>query len=175
MADEADKQQKPKPRSKRWIGILVASVLVLGTGAAGAVFWPRLMGHKADPEGDPNAEGEAGEEGDAGAEETGEEEKVFPASIEPIVVDVRDAEKALHHLKLGYSLELTKNIPKEELAAIMPRGRQAAIILIRSMTFEELVDSKKFPQIAKELNDKIVEAMGKKNVKRVLITDYVAQ
>ncbi len=172
MADEADKK-KDKPRSKRWIGILVASVLVAGTGAAGAVLWPRFMGHPAEK--DPNAEDDGGTGEEAAADEDSEDSKIFTANVDPIVVDVRDADKTLHHLKLGFSLELTKNVPKEELAALIPRGRQAAIILIRSMTFEELVDSKKFPQIARELNERIVSAMGKKIVKRVLITDFVAQ
>src|SRR5512147_262427 len=72
----------------KMVGILVALVLVLGAGAAGAVFAPRLLTkeqpHKTAAEGEEGAEASEGSgEEEHGKGKEGEEAGEAPAPIPP--------------------------------------------------------------------------------------------
>jgi len=183
MADnteEAQSQVESKPR-KRWIVLLVIPVLALGAGMAGAVLGPRLAG--VAPEQAPAADGEDSEEHDS-EESSGDGESashegggkvVRSLELEPLIVDVRDAENLSHHIKIRMTLELKEGVPDEEVERYTPRGRQAAIAYFRSKTYDELTAPGRFESVVKELSDVVLQEYGKKRVTRLVITDYVSQ
>ena len=174
------------------IGIIVAAVLVVGAGAAGAVMGPRFFAKpvptktadgEAESEDDkPSAEEKAAEEK---AEEPADEEHVEHKSasgevkeitnLVAIVVDTRSADGQVRHLKIALSIEHPDTMKEAEFKAYVPRAREAAIWYLRTHDFEELSSPKNFDKLRKDLNDNIINAVGKKRARRVLITDFVAQ
>jgi flagellar basal body-associated protein FliL len=96
-------------------------------------------------------------------------------AFQPLIVDVRDKKSLPHHMKVGLTVELKDGVKKEEFDKLQPRGREAAILYLRSKTFEDLTEPAQFETVTKELNDRITKAMGAKHTTRVIITDFVAQ
>ncbi len=160
--DSSEIVVEKKPR-RRLAVILVASALIMGAGAAGGLLAPKLL--SASPAPAP-AQAKAAE-ADPIATDT--------YSFAPIVVDVRDEQGGVHHLKVGLSAELADGMKETDMKPIAPRGREAAIAYLRAQSFEGLTDPKRFEEISKLLSEKVVAAMGKQRVRRILVTDYVAQ
>src|SRR6478736_3230619 len=160
------------------IGIIVAAVLVVGAGAAGAVMGPKFF---AKPVPTKPADGEAESEDDkASGEEHGEKKSAAGevkevTNLAPIVVDTRSADGQVRHLKIALSIEHPEAMKEAEFKAYVPRAREAAIWYLRTHDFEELSAPKNFDKLRKDLNDNIINAVGKKRARRVLITDFVAQ
>lgn len=172
MADSDSKEQPvvEKPRKRRLQGVLVTSVLIVGAGVAGTVLGPRLL---ANP--DKSADAEASHDTSEEADSESEEKTPNPMAFQPLIVDVRDKKNMPHHMKVGLTVELKDGVKKEEFDKLQPRGREAAILFLRSRTFDELTDPSQFEVITKELNERIIKAMGEKLTMRVIITDFVAQ
>ena len=181
------------------IGIIIAAVLVVGAGAAGAVMGPRFFAKPA-PTQAKAAEGEAEAEDDKSAatdDKPAEDDKAADdgadddekkaehksasgevkevTNLAPIVVDTRSADGQVRHLKIALSIEHPDTMKEAEFKAYVPRAREAAIWYLRTHDFEELSAPKNFDKLRKELNDNILNAVGKKRARRVLITDFVAQ
>lgn len=170
MAENDSKEQPvvEKPPKKRLLGVLVTSVLIVGAGVAGTVLGPRLLASRAEA-----AEGSA-EGSEAEAEET-EEHPPNPMAFQPLIVDVRDKKSLPHHMKVGLTVEVREGLKKDEFEKLQPRGREAAILYLRAKSFEELTEPSQFETITKDLNDRVIKAMGAKDTTRVIITDFVAQ
>jgi flagellar basal body-associated protein FliL len=198
----ADHGQAPVEKKKGkgpLIGIIIAAVLVVGAGAAGAVMGPKFFAkpapqaHKAADEAESADEKSAGDEKTADeeekpAEETapdGDEKQVEHkagsgevkevTNLQPIVVDTRAADGQVRHLKIALSIEHPETFKESEFKSYVPRAREAAIWYLRTHDFEELSAPKNFDKLRKDLNDNIINAVGKKRARRVLITDFVAQ
>jgi flagellar basal body-associated protein FliL len=171
MAENDSKEQPvvEKPRKKRLLGVLVTSVLIVGAGVAGTVLGPRLLANRTE-DGDAELKDEAHE-----SDGESEEKSPNPMAFQPLIVDVRDRKSLPHHMKVGLTAELKDGVKKEEFEKLQPRGREAAISFLRGRTFEELTEPSQFDAITKELNERIIKAMGEKLVLRVIITDFVAQ
>jgi flagellar basal body-associated protein FliL len=186
----------------RMVGILVALVLVLSAGAAGAVFAPKLLSKspaapdKNAAEAQEESDGEAGEatEEEHGAEGHEEEEKAAnpPPSSGPykqragtaggevvelnaIVVDTLANDGSVRHIKVVLAVELPKTMKADEFKRLVPFAREAAISYLRTRPFEQLSEPKNFDALRKELAAEIIDVVGKKHARRVLITDYVVQ
>jgi flagellar basal body-associated protein FliL len=175
----------------RVVGILVALVLVLSAGAAGAVFVPRLLA-KNPPAKHSGGEGEHGEsaepaeEAHDSKEEEEEEAEEEPrpkrrgpagevAELAPIVVDTRASDSTLRHVKVQVAVELPKSTPAEEFKRLTPYAREAAISYLRTQEFDRLADPKAFDAIRKEIEATVIGAVGKAHARRVLIIDFVVQ
>jgi flagellar basal body-associated protein FliL len=171
---ENDSVEQPvveKKSRKRLLGVLVTSVLITFAGVAGTILGPRFLGQHAETEGtDSSAEPSASE-----APEGEEEKPSNPMAFEAVIVDVRDKNSQAHNLKVGITAELLEGITKEEFLKMMPRGREAAIIYLRGKLYEELTEPAQFAIVIKDLNERVAKAMGAKHVKRIVITDFVAQ
>jgi flagellar basal body-associated protein FliL len=182
-----DYNQAPVEKKKSkgpLVGIIVAAVLVMGAGAAGAVVGPKFFAKPvatkpADPEAEP--EDERPEKADEASEEARVEKKSAASEVKeitnlaPIVVDTRSADGEVRHLKIALSIEHPEAIKESEFKVYIPRAREAAIWYLRTHDFEELSSPKNFDKLRKDLNDNILNAVGKKRARRVLITDFVAQ
>lgn len=187
----------------RMVGILVALVLVLSAGAAGAVFAPRLLSKSATPperhaasaedgeEADEASAGEEAEEAKADTQDDAEHEEKAAApgstrqrasatggdvvELNPIVVDALATDGSVRHIKVVLAVELAKAMKSDEFKRFVPFAREAAIAYLRTRPFEQLSDAKNFDALRKELAVEIIDAVGKKHARRVLITDYVVQ
>lgn len=172
----------------RMVGILVALVLVLSAGAAGAVFAPRLLSKgpsqdKAHAEGDHDESAE--ESADERAEEAEEEDeapkkKRAPtigeiAELAPVISDIRAQDGTLRHIKVQLAVELPRNEKAEEFKHYVPYAREATIAYLRAQEFDRLSDPKVFDTVRKEIEKEVVLAVGKSRARRVLITDFVVQ
>lgn len=170
-----------KSGGKTKIIAAVAVVAVLAAGAAGAVVGPKLLNRGAKKAtAAAHAEAEEHGEGEEGAAPAGSAEGAGEAIGEvtefaPIVVDTRSEDGAIHHLKVVLSVEIPEKVKKEEFMKYAPRAREAAITYLRSEPFEVISAPAKFDDVRKELSKRIVEAVGKKRVSRVLVVDFVAQ
>jgi len=172
MAENDSKEQPvvEKPRSKRLLGVLVTSVLIVGAGVAGTILGPRLLASRAEA-----ADLERAADASDSESEEAEEKPPNPMAFQPIIVDVRDKKSNPHHMKVGLTVELKEGVKKEEFEKLQPRGREAAILYLRAKSFEDLTEPSQFEVITKELNDRIIKAMGVRHTIRVIITDFVAQ
>jgi flagellar basal body-associated protein FliL len=162
--EEEDAPQAPvvEKKSRRIVWILVAVVFVVGAAATGVILGPKLLGGGAAA-------------AKKKAEHVEPEKAPETSMFDPIVVDVRTGNGELHHLKIGLSMELPEGVKEEDVKRVKPRGRHAAIAFLRAKGFDELTQPERFAELSQDLNDEIVEAMGKDRVRRILITDYVAQ
>jgi flagellar basal body-associated protein FliL len=169
--EESVKPEKVVAPKKGLPGIVLMLGAIIATGAsaaAGAVLGPALAGNKAQAgvHGAAPAASSAGEEADTPGE---------AAALEPIVVDVREANGELHHLKVGIAIELGHGVTEEQFKHLVPRMRDAAISYLRALPFDEITTPAKFDAIRTELGEQIAHAAGKDKVRRVLFTDFVAQ
>jgi len=167
MADEPEEKAPSPPKSKRkLLGLSVILILVVAAGVTGTLFGPRMLGAGADGP-VPSASGEP--------EEPKEEKNFASMKFEPLVLDVRDRDNNLHHIRVGLTAELKPTVAKEEFDKLQPRGREVAIIYMRSWKFEDLTDPAQFERISGELSERMRKAMGQETVTRILVSDYVAQ
>ena len=171
---EIDGKEQPvveKKSRKRLLGVLVTSVLIVGAGVTGTILGPHLLGQRGE-----TAEPESSAEAAASEASEGEPEApTNPMAFQPIIVDVHDKQSQPHHMKVGITVELADGVTKEEFERLTPRGREATIGYLRSKSFDELTDPTQFTVVTKELYERIAKALGEKHVKRVVITDFVAQ
>ena len=196
----ADHGQAPVEKKKGkgpLIGIVIAAVLVVGAGAAGAVMGPKFFAKPAAAQ-PKSAEAEAETEDDksSGDDKPSEDDKADDSAdddekkvehksasgevkevtnLQPIVVDTRSQDGQIRHLKIALSIEHPDAMKEAEFKAYVPRAREAAIWYLRTHDFDELSAPKNFEKLRKDLNDNIINAVGKKRARRVLITDFVAQ
>jgi len=165
MSEEQAKPVAAKKSGSRVIVIAISGVLVVGAAVAGSLFGPRFLGAQpavAAPHADGSAKAEAGPAGEV-------------INFQPIVVDVQDKDGVIHHLKVGLAIEMPHGKVEAELKNYTPRGREAAIALLRSKEWDEITSAKLFSALKKELSEHVSEAIGKERVSRVLVTDFVAQ
>ncbi|MEO6598544.1 MAG: flagellar basal body-associated FliL family protein [Polyangiaceae bacterium] len=196
----ADHGQAPVEKKKGkgpLIGIIIAAVLVVGAGAAGAVMGPKFFAKPAATAKSADAEAESEDDKSSGDDKSSDDDKSDDSAdgndekkverksaagevkevtnLQPIVVDTRSQDGQIRHLKIALSIEHPDTMKEAEFKAYVPRAREAAIWYLRTHDFDELSSPKNFEKLRKDLNDNIINAVGKKRARRVLITDFVAQ
>jgi flagellar basal body-associated protein FliL len=164
--DSEESVPGPKAPKKSRLGlvlvIVVIPVLVTGAAVAGTMFGPSLLGHAKKAEHEPAKEKEKDKIGES-------------VELNPIMVDARADDGALHHLKVVLAIELAEGTPKEEFMRYAPRGREAAVGYLRSQSFDHLVAPEQYAAVRTELSKIFTDAIGHERVGRVLVTDFVAQ
>jgi flagellar basal body-associated protein FliL len=100
-----------------------------------------------------------------------------PLTVEfaPLVVDLRSADGVMHHLKVALSAEVPPEVTTDEVTSAMPRGRQAAIMYLRAVDYDEATKPEAFQAFQAELSKHIIAAMGPKRVSAILVTDFISQ
>jgi len=164
------------------IGIVIALVTLIGGSVAGAVLGPKLMGgsdEEAADEGESAHESKSEEgkehEGKGKGKGKKEGEKIVSVEMSPIVVDLRDSDGRIRHLKVGLAAELDETVNVEEFKLLSPRGREATLSYLRSLTFEEVSDPAKYASIKDEISKRMIESIGADKVHRILLVDFVLQ
>jgi len=181
VSKDGDKEGGEKKSKKGLIiGIAVGVVVLVAGVGGGLMFGPKLFGGQAAAEENAGHEasgksGGEGKHGESGPKAGEPPEKVVSSKFEPIIVDLRDGEGTLRHLKVGLAAELPETVPEEEFKLLQPRGREAAIAYLRTLSFDKATDPKRYPKVKKELSQAVTKAIGKEHVRRLLIVDFVAQ
>jgi flagellar basal body-associated protein FliL len=176
----------PAPKKSKTgliIGIVIALMTLIGGSVAGAVLGPKLMGRSDDEAADDGessaheskSEESSAHEGKAKGKGKKEGEKIVSVEIPPIVVDLRDADGRIRHLKVGMAAELGEAVNVEEFKLVSPRGREATLSYLRSLTFEEVSDPAKYATIKDEISKRMIESIGADKVHRILLVDFVLQ
>jgi flagellar basal body-associated protein FliL len=158
------------PMNRGFGGLGIVIVLLSAVcSAAGAAFGPSLVrGTTTFIKPAQAAEGTQAEKADEPPAEI--------LTLDPLIVDVREGQGPLHHLKVTLAIEFaTKSKDEEELKKLTPRARDAAIEFTRALTFDEVTTPKLFEGIRTDLGERVAKAIGKSRVKRVLFTDFVVQ
>jgi flagellar FliL protein len=170
-ATEAPAGNAPPKKSKMGIVLAVVAVVLLVAGAAvaGTLLGPELLSGGKKKEKAAAAE-TAHDEKAEGSDKVGE---IF--ELNPILVDTRSADGALHHLKVVLSVELDEATPKAEFMKYAPRGREVAVAYLRAQPFELVSASDKYEEVRKELSARFTKAIEPAKIGRVLIVDFVAQ
>ena len=186
MSEEAEKPAEAgAPKKSKLgliIGIVIAAVTLVGGSVAGAVLGPKLLGAEEDSgdhgKSEKSHKSDKGEKKSAHGSEDGEgatPEHIVTADIPSVVVDLRDNDGRIRHLKVGLTAELGDQVSAEEFKLRIPRGREAALTFLRSLPFEDVSDPQHFVAIKDELAKRVTEAVGEERVHRMMLTDFVLQ
>lgn len=169
------------------IGIVIAVVTLVGGSVAGAVLGPKLLGGSEEPEEASESHGKSekadkshkGDKSDKksahGDDEAPGPEHIVNADLPSVVVDLRDSDGRIRHLKVGMTAELADKVTTEQFKLVIPRGREAALTYLRSLAFEDVSDPQQFNTIKDELAKRVIEAVGEEKVHRMMLTDFVVQ
>jgi flagellar basal body-associated protein FliL len=95
-------------------------------------------------------------------------------ALEPFLVSVVDAKGKVHPMKLSVAVEFGPLVKEDVLKAFVPRIRDGILAHMRTLSFEEAVDSQHSEKLRSELLERCVKA-GAVGAERVLITDLVSQ
>jgi flagellar basal body-associated protein FliL len=194
MSEEADKPAAAAAPKKGKMGLIIGVVLALvtlvGGSVAGAVLGPKLLGgseehaetggseagHGKSEKAEKGHKSEKAEKksshGDDEGEGTGH---IINAEMPSVVVDLRDSDNRIRHLKVGLTAELADGATPEDFKLVIPRGREAALTYLRSLAFEDVADPQHFIAIKDELSKRVIEAVGEERVRRLMLTDFVIQ
>jgi flagellar basal body-associated protein FliL len=186
MSEEAEKPaDAAAPKKSKLgliIGIVIAAVTLVGGSVAGAVLGPKLLGGEEDSgdhgKSEKSHKSEKSEKKGSHGDDDGERatpEHIVTVDIPSVVVDLRDGDGRIRHLKVGLTAELGDKVPAEEFKLFIPRGREAALTFLRSLPFEEVADPQHFLAIKDELAKRVSEAVGEERVHRMMLTDFVLQ
>lgn len=95
-------------------------------------------------------------------------------ALEPFLVQVADAHGKAHPLKMTVAVEYASAIKDDAVKPFTPRIRDAILGHMRSLSFEDVVDSSKSEKLRDDLLKK-AKSVGAPSAERVLITDLVTQ
>ncbi len=95
-------------------------------------------------------------------------------ALEPFLVTVPDDAKKPHPMKLTIAIEFEAAVKEETLKAFTPRIRDAVLVYVRSLAYEDVADPRKGERIREEILERCRKA-GAVAAERVLVTDMVVQ
>lgn len=95
-------------------------------------------------------------------------------ALEPFLVTVTDEAKKAHPMKLTIAVEFEATVKEETLKAFTPRIRDAVLVYVRSLSYEEVADAHRGEKIREEVLERCRKA-GAVAAERVLVTDMVVQ
>ena len=167
MADEAevqtDEAASPKKKSKTvFFIILCLSVLLLGGGGFFAYIKflaPKPPANPAAPAGEPSPP----------PDKVGE---MF--ALEPFVVNLADP-SGKRYLKVQIELEIESAEAVERVTKAAPRLRDLVIIMLTSLTFEEVMTPEGKIRIRDELLERFNQVLRPDRIKNIYFTEFVVQ
>lgn len=95
-------------------------------------------------------------------------------ALEPFLVTVPDESRKSHPMKLTIAVEFEATVKEETLKAFTPRIRDAVLVYVRGLQYEEVADPKKGEKLREEILDRCRKA-GAVAAERILVTDMVVQ
>jgi flagellar basal body-associated protein FliL len=147
------------------IGIVLPALLAGGAAFAGAKIAVAKASHGA-------AAGAHG--GDHAAPATPPEPPGPTLTLEPFLMVTMDAQRRAHPMRVAIAVEFTTATPQESTAAFTPRIRDAALVYLRALTYENATNTERMEHMRTDLLRSFREA-GAATAQRVLVTDLVVQ
>ena len=95
-------------------------------------------------------------------------------ALEPFVVNLSDPQ-AKRYLKVSISLELESQEAVDRATKMVPKLRDMVIILLTSLTFEEVMTPEGKVQIRDELLERFNQILRPDRVRNIYFTDFVVQ
>ena len=95
-------------------------------------------------------------------------------SNEPFLMVTMDAQRRVHPMRVAIAVEFTTATPQESTAAFTPRIRDAALVYLRALTYENATNTERMEHMRTDLLRSFREA-GAATAQRVLVTDLVVQ
>lgn len=171
----AETQEKTKKKPKLILMIIIGvGVLLLAGG--GFFAYKKFFAHKPAA---VEAGAEQGAESETGKESHGGDKKgpsvigeIF--SLDPFVVNLSDP-KARRYLKLKIEIELDSPAGKERATKATPKLRDAVIMMLTSLTFEEVMSPEGKFRIRDELLESFTQILKPEKVKNIYFTEFVVQ
>ena len=169
MADEkateaAGSQEAPKKSKLMFFIILGVTIMLVGGG--GFFAYTKFMTHKPTAAGEEKKEeGGKGESGKAIGE-------ILP--LEPFVVNLADP-SGKRYLKLKVELELENPDAAEKDKQVIPKLRDTVIMLLTSLSFDEVMTPEGKIRIRDELLERFNQIMRPDRIKNIYFTDFVVQ
>lgn len=167
MADEPEVQVEedapPKKKSKALFFIIISLCVIL-VGGGGFYAYVKFIGPQQTPE--------AGQAPAALAPPADTVGEIF--ALEPFVVNLADP-KGKRYLKVQLKLEVESPEALERIQKAAPKLRDLVIIMLTSLTFEEVMTPEGKIRIRDELLERFNQVMRPDRVKNIYFTEFVVQ
>lgn len=156
--------------------IIVVGTLVLGIGAAFAIFKMTSGGHGGDEAkteaSEPKAEshGESGHKGEGKAVVA----KGVMFDVDPFIVNLADAQE-VKYLKLTVKLEMDNQEGADALTERIPQVRDTILVLLTSKESSSIRTTQGKFQLRDEITQRVNSLLPKPAVHTVYFTDFVVQ
>jgi flagellar FliL protein len=160
----------PRKKSKLMLFIALAVGIAL-LGGGGFFAYTKFLAPKPAVEGEEVA-GEEGKAEDAQDKSKSAMGEMFV--LEPFVVNLADP-KGKRYLKIRIELELESKEAMEKADKIKPKMRDAVIMMLTSLSFEEVMSPEGKIRIRDELLDRFNQVMKPERVQQLYFTDFVVQ
>ncbi|MEW6219238.1 MAG: flagellar basal body-associated FliL family protein [Thermodesulfobacteriota bacterium] len=168
MADDAQAPSTAAKGKKKMMLIIILGVGVLALGGGGFFAYTKFFAHQATPE-------DEAETGHQPVRTAGKEQAPGAMySMEPFIVNLVDP-KGKRYLKLKIQVEVDTEIIVEKLKKLDPRLRDAVIMLLTSLSFEDVMTPEGKIRIRDELLDRFNQAIKPDRVRNIYFTDFVVQ
>lgn len=153
-----------KPKKKKLLFIIIG-VLLVAIGGGGFFAYTKLLAPKpAVSEEDANAETKK--------EPVEVEGEMF--ELEPFVVNLSDP-KAKRFLKIKVTMELDSPEAKVKAEKLVPKMRDMVIMMLTSLSFEEVMTPEGKIRIRDELLERFNLILRPERVRNIYFTDFVIQ
>ena len=161
--------------------IIVVGTLLLGIGAAFAIFKMTSGGHGGDEAkteasepkaSEPKAESH-GESGHKGEGKAGAAKGVM-FDVDPFIVNLADAQD-VKYLKLTVKLEMDNQEGADALTERMPQVRDTILVLLTSKESSSIRTTQGKFQLRDEITQRVNSLLPKPAVHTVYFTDFVVQ
>jgi flagellar basal body-associated protein FliL len=155
---EKEPAKAPKPSAIGGIlRIVLPAIFAAGAaygGARGAAAHPAAAKHEAPEKAAHHAPGPT-------------------VSLDPFLVTLHDANHKTHPMKMTVAIEFDPT-SHEDFKPYVPRLRDALLVHVRGLAYEEVIDSAHGEKLRTELLEKC-KHVGASGAEKVLITDFVIQ
>ncbi len=156
--------------------IIVVGTLLLGIGAAFAIFKMTSGGHGGDEAkteaSEPKAESH-GESGHKGEGKAGLAKGVM-FDVDPFIVNLADAQE-VKYLKLTVKLEMDNQEGADALTERIPQVRDTILVLLTSKESSSIRTTQGKFQLRDEITQRVNSLLPKPAVHTVYFTDFVVQ
>lgn len=167
MADEpevqaTEEEEQPKKKSKA-IFFIILGVGILLLGGGGFFAYTKFLATKP-----------AIEEKDAGSQQTSQPFIGEIYALEPFVVNLADP-KGKRYLKVKIEIELESATAVEQITKVAPKLRDMVIMMLTSLSFEEVMTPEGKIRIRDELLERFNQIMRPERIKNIYFTEFVVQ
>ncbi len=167
MADEPTEnaeETEEKPKKKKLLLFIIIGVVILLAGGGGYLAYTKYM--LPDP---AIAEAEAEKAKKEAINAVGE---MF--ELQPFVVNLADP-KGKRYLKLKITIELESAEVLEKAEKAKPKMRDMVIMMLTSLTFEEVMTPEGKIRVRDELLERFNHVMRPSRIKNIYFTEFVIQ